>query len=64
MREKLSRRTQLNIHANEDQGLEKNYFIFIALRFGKDLVDLIESNRKHGLSRVEDLAKEDRAKVA
>ncbi len=44
--------------------MEKNSFIFIALRFMTDLVDLIESNRKHGLGRVEDLAKEDRTKVA
>ncbi len=44
--------------------MKKNNFIFIALRVRTDLADLIESNRKHGLSRVEDLAKEDRVKVA
>ncbi len=52
-----------SIHPNEDQGLEENNFIFIAFRFRTDLIELIESNRKHGLSRFEDLAKKDRTKV-
>ncbi len=35
----------------------------IALKFGLDLVDLIESNRKLSLSCVEDSANEDRTKM-
>ena len=36
----------------------------MALRFRLDLVDLIELNRKHSQSYVEDSANEDRAKMA
>jgi len=43
---------------------EKITLQFMALRFRLDLVELIELNRKHSLSYVEDSANEDRTKMA
>ena len=43
---------------------EKITLQFMALRFRSDLVELIELNRKHSLSYVEDSANEDRTKMA
>ena len=43
---------------------EKITLQFMALSFRSDLVELIELNRKHSLSYVEDSANEDRTKMA
>ena len=43
---------------------EKITLQFMALRFRSELVELIELNRKHSLSYVEDSANEDRTKMA
>ncbi len=43
---------------------EKITLQFMALRFRSGLVELIELNRKHSLSYVEDSANEDRTKMA
>jgi len=43
---------------------EKITLLFMALSFRSDLVELIELNRKHSLSYVEDSANEDRTKMA
>jgi len=47
-----------------NKGLTDNNFYIYAFIFRLDLSNLIESNRKHSQSYVEDLAMEDWTKIA